>query len=154
MRGRTTCCRGSAQRGDSLTLDSYRPRQPKCWLPHGSWSVTGYVDNLFDDYSESSVFDYAALQPDREPAPTCGTTGPTCWHRARSASGSGTRIREFGFICPRRSLLYRRFVDDEQTFAIINDQADPIRADVEDRYMTELTVTSPDQERKFIGAGQ
>lgn len=43
-------------RGDSLTLDSYgRANLSVAYITEG-WSVTGYVDNLFDEYSESSVF--------------------------------------------------------------------------------------------------
>ncbi|MGB5470529.1 MAG: TonB-dependent receptor plug domain-containing protein [Woeseiaceae bacterium] len=43
-------------RGNSLTLDSYgRASLNVSYIAEG-WSVTGYVDNLFDDYTESSVF--------------------------------------------------------------------------------------------------
>ena len=43
-------------RGDSLTLDSFGRASLSVGYLTESWSVTGYVDNLFDDYSESSVF--------------------------------------------------------------------------------------------------
>jgi outer membrane receptor protein involved in Fe transport len=43
-------------RGDSLTLDSYGRASLSVGYVTESWSVTGYVDNLFDEYSESSVF--------------------------------------------------------------------------------------------------
>ena len=43
-------------RGDSLTLDSFGRASLSVGYITEKWSVTGYVDNLFDDYSESSVF--------------------------------------------------------------------------------------------------
>ena len=43
-------------RGDSLTLDSFGRASLSVGYLTESWSVTGYVDNLFDDYSESSAF--------------------------------------------------------------------------------------------------
>ncbi len=43
-------------RGNSLTLDSYGRASLSVGYVTESWSVTGYVDNLFDEYSESSVF--------------------------------------------------------------------------------------------------
>ncbi len=43
-------------RGNSLTLDSYGRASMNVSYLTESWSVTGYVDNLFDEYSESSVF--------------------------------------------------------------------------------------------------
>ncbi len=43
-------------RGNSLTLDSYGRASLSVGYVTESWSVTGYVDNLFDDYTESSVF--------------------------------------------------------------------------------------------------
>ena len=43
-------------RGDSLTLDSFGRASLSVGYITESWSVTGYVDNLFDDHSESSVF--------------------------------------------------------------------------------------------------
>jgi hypothetical protein len=44
-------------RGNSLTLDSFgRASLSVAYITEG-WSVTGYVDNLFDDYTESSVFE-------------------------------------------------------------------------------------------------
>ena len=43
-------------RGESLTLDSYGRAMLSVGYLTENWSVTGYVDNLFDDYSESSVF--------------------------------------------------------------------------------------------------
>ncbi len=43
-------------RGNSLTLDSYGRASLNVGYITESWSVTGYVDNLFDDYTESSVF--------------------------------------------------------------------------------------------------
>ena len=46
-------------RGNSLTLDSYGRANLSVGYVAENWSVTGYVDNLFDDYSESSVFNTA-----------------------------------------------------------------------------------------------
>ena len=43
-------------RGNSLTLDSYGRASLSVGYVTESWSVTGYVDNLFDEYTESSVF--------------------------------------------------------------------------------------------------
>ena len=43
-------------RGSALTLDSYGRANVAVSYLTESWSVTGYVDNLFDEYSESSVF--------------------------------------------------------------------------------------------------
>ena len=43
-------------RGNSLTLDSYGRASLSVGYVTESWSVTGYVDNVFDEYSESSVF--------------------------------------------------------------------------------------------------
>ena len=43
-------------RGNSLTLDSYGRASLSVAYVSESWSVTGYIDNLFDEYSESSVF--------------------------------------------------------------------------------------------------
>ena len=43
-------------RGNSLTLDSFGRASLSVGYLTESWSVTGYVDNLFDEYSESSVF--------------------------------------------------------------------------------------------------
>ena len=43
-------------RGDSLTLDSYGRANLTVGYVTENWSVTGYVDNLFDEYTESSVF--------------------------------------------------------------------------------------------------
>ncbi|MEM9530748.1 MAG: TonB-dependent receptor [Pseudomonadota bacterium] len=43
-------------RGGSLTLDSYGRANVAARFETANWSVTGYIDNAFDDYSESSVF--------------------------------------------------------------------------------------------------
>ena len=43
-------------RGASLTLDSYGRANVAVSYLTEDWSVTGYVDNLFDEYAESSVF--------------------------------------------------------------------------------------------------
>ena len=43
-------------RGNSLTLSSYGRMSLNIGYVTESWSVTGYVDNLFDEYTESSVF--------------------------------------------------------------------------------------------------
>ena len=43
-------------RGNSLTLDSYGRASLNVAYITEDWSVTGYVDNLFDDYTESSTF--------------------------------------------------------------------------------------------------
>lgn len=43
-------------RGNSLTLDSYGRASLSVGYVAESWSATLYADNLFDDYSESSVF--------------------------------------------------------------------------------------------------
>lgn len=43
-------------RGNSLTLDSYGRANLTVGYITDNWSVTGYVDNLFDEYAESSVF--------------------------------------------------------------------------------------------------
>lgn len=43
-------------RGNSLTLDSYGRAAASVGYRTENWTVTGYVDNLFDEYSESSVF--------------------------------------------------------------------------------------------------
>ena len=43
-------------RGGSLTLDGYGRANVSVGYIADSWSVTGYVDNAFDEYSESSVF--------------------------------------------------------------------------------------------------
>jgi len=43
-------------RGDSLTLDSYGRANVTVGYVTENWSVTGYVNNLFDEYTESSVF--------------------------------------------------------------------------------------------------
>ena len=45
----------SGARGDSLTLDSYGRANLNVGYVTETWSVTGYVDNLFDEYSESGV---------------------------------------------------------------------------------------------------
>ncbi|MDJ0918469.1 MAG: TonB-dependent receptor [Woeseiaceae bacterium] len=42
-------------RGTSLKLDSYGRAALNVGYVTDTWSVTGYVDNLFDEYSESSV---------------------------------------------------------------------------------------------------
>ncbi len=46
----------ASARGNSLTLESYGRASLNVAYVTESWSVTGYVDNLFDDYTESSVF--------------------------------------------------------------------------------------------------
>jgi outer membrane receptor protein involved in Fe transport len=43
-------------RGQSLTLPSYGRANLTVAYETEKWSVTGYVDNLFDEYTESSVF--------------------------------------------------------------------------------------------------
>lgn len=43
-------------RGSSLTLDGYGRASLNVSYVTSAWSVTAYVDNLFDEYSESSVF--------------------------------------------------------------------------------------------------
>ena len=43
-------------RGESLTLDSYGRANVTVGYQAQNWSVTGYIDNVFDEYSESSVF--------------------------------------------------------------------------------------------------
>ena len=43
-------------KGNSLTLDSYGRASLSVGYVTESWSVTGYADNLFDEYSEFSVF--------------------------------------------------------------------------------------------------
>ena len=43
-------------RGNSLTLDSFGRASLSVGYQAENWSVTAYADNLFDDYSESSVF--------------------------------------------------------------------------------------------------
>lgn len=43
-------------RGNSLTLDSFGRASLSVAYVTESWSVTGYIDNLFDEYSEASVF--------------------------------------------------------------------------------------------------
>ncbi len=46
----------TGERGGSLTLDSYGRAHLTVSYETERWTVTGYVDNLFDDYTESSVF--------------------------------------------------------------------------------------------------
>ena len=43
-------------RGESLTLDSYGRANVSVTYFASNWSVAAFVDNLFDDFSESSVF--------------------------------------------------------------------------------------------------
>ena len=43
-------------RGGSLTLPSYGRANLSVGYETENWSVTGYIDNVFDDYTESSVF--------------------------------------------------------------------------------------------------
>ena len=43
-------------RGSSFTLPSFGRASLSAAYQTESWSVTGYIDNLFDDYTESSVF--------------------------------------------------------------------------------------------------
>ncbi len=42
-------------RGSSLTLDSFGRANASVGYEQDSWSITAYVENLFNDYSESSV---------------------------------------------------------------------------------------------------